>query len=112
MAERDFVDEMIAERTARNSEFPKLVDAAARRRELLRALAERREQRERSQTAVAAEMRSSQSSVARLERSAIDARLSTLDRYAEAVGYRIQWHLIPASEATGQPPVVVHLERL
>lgn len=111
MAERDFLDEMIEERTARNREFPKLVDAAARRRELLRTLAERRQGQERSQTAVAADMRSSQSAVARLEGSAVDARLSTLDRYAEAVGYRIQWHLIPAAEANGQPPVVVHTDQ-
>ena len=108
MAERDFLDEMVDERSARNPEFPKMVDAAARRRELLRTLAERRRDQDRSQTTVAAEMRSSQSSVARLEGSAIDARLSTLDRYAEAVGYRIQWHLIPEADATRQPAVVVH----
>lgn len=108
MAERDFLDEMIDERTAENPEFPKLVDAAARRRELLRTLAERRQDQARSQTAVAAAMHSSQSSVARLEGSAADARLSTLDRYAEAVGYQIQWHLIPTGVASQQPSVVVH----
>ena len=110
MAKRDFLDEMLDERTAENPEFPKLVGAARRRRQLLRALAERRQDQERSQTAVAAEMQSSQSSVARLEGSAVDARLSTLDRYAEAIGYRIQWHLIPASDAGRKPPVVVHPE--
>ena len=50
MAERDFLDKMIAKRTARNPEFPQLLDAARRRRELLRALAREREQHQRTQT--------------------------------------------------------------
>ena len=62
----------------------------------------------RSQTAVAAEMNSSQSSVARLEGSAYDARLSTIDRYAEALGFRVQWHLLPVEAAAAEPPVVIH----
>jgi hypothetical protein len=53
-------------------------------------------------------MRSSQSSVARLETSATDVRMSTLDRYAQAVGYRIQYHIIPESQNSNEPPVVVH----
>lgn len=48
MAERDFLDEMIAERTNRNSQFPKLLAAARRRRERLRAWAERHAKRDRS----------------------------------------------------------------
>ncbi len=108
MAERDFLDEMIAKRTERNPEFPKLVDAARRRRELLRALAERREQQERSQTAVAAAMATSQSAVARLESAASDAKMSTIDRYAASLGYVVQYHLIPAKSGAEAPPVVVH----
>src|SRR5512143_1691013 len=96
MAERDFLDKMIAKRTARNAEFPQLLDAARRRRELLRALAERREQQQQTQTAVAAAMATSQSFVARLESSAADAKVSTVDRYAESLGYVVQYHLIPA----------------
>jgi transcriptional regulator with XRE-family HTH domain len=108
MNSKDFLDEIIEERTARNPDFPKLVDAAARRRSLLRELAEVRGDKGRSQTAVAAEMNSSQSSVARLEGSAYDARLSTIDRYAEALGFRIQWHLLPLEAAAAEPPVVIH----
>lgn len=67
MAERDFLDEMIAKRTARNAEFPRVLDAARRRRELLRTLALRREEQKRTQTAIAAAMETSQSFVARLE---------------------------------------------
>ena len=99
MADRDFLDEVVDERTARNPEFPAMVAAAERRRQLLGALAERRRQREQSQTAVAAAMRSSQSSIARLETSATDARLSTLDRYAHAVGYRVEYSLVPETPA-------------
>lgn len=105
---KDFLEEIVEERTDRNAAFPQLVDAATRRRSLLKELAEMRESRGRSQTAVAAEMKSSQSSVARLEGSAFDARLSTIDRYAEALGFRIQWHLLPLEAAAAEPPVVVH----
>lgn len=99
MPDRDFLDEVVEERTARNPEFPALVQAAERRRQLLGALAERRRQREQSQTAVAAAMQSSQSSIARLETSASDARLSTLDRYAHALGYRLEYSLVPEGHA-------------
>jgi predicted transcriptional regulator len=108
MAERDFLDKMIAKRTARNPEFPRLLDAARRRRELLRVLAERREQQKQTQTAVAAAMETSQSFVARLETAAVDAKISTVDRYAESLGYVVQYHLIPADEGADEPAVVVH----
>lgn len=99
MAGRDFLDEVVDERTAHNPEFPALVEAAERRRQLLGALAERRRHHEQSQTAVAAAMQSSQSSIARLETSATDARLSTLDRYAHALGYRVEYSLVPEAHA-------------
>ncbi len=108
MAERDFLERMIDKRTARNSEFPRLLDAARRRRELLRALAGQRGEQRHSQTAIAAAMQTSQSFVARLESTAADAKLSTVDRYAESLGFVVQYHLIPAAEAGGAPPVVVH----
>ena len=108
MAERDFLDRMIAKRTARNPEFPKLLDAAQRRRELLRALAEQRARDNLTQTQVAAVMETSQSFVARLESTASDAKISTVDRYAESLGYVVQYHLIPADQGTDQPAVVVH----
>jgi predicted transcriptional regulator len=108
MAERDFLDEMIAKRTTRNPEFPKLVDAARRRRDLLHKLAEQRERQHRSQTAIAAAMATSQSSVARLETVATDAKLSTVERYADSLGYVVQYHLIPAEAGIDQPAVVVN----
>ena len=108
MTDRDFLDEVVDERTARNPEFPAMVEAAERRRKLLAALAERRRQGEHSQTAVAAAMRSSQSSIARLETSATDARLSTLDRFAHALGYRVEYSLVPEGQAQADLGVVVH----
>ena len=107
MAGKDFLDEVVEERTAQSPEFPQMVEAAARRRRLLSALAEKRREHERSQTAVAAAMQSSQSSIARLESSATDARISTVDRYAHVLGYTVQYHLIPDAQAS-DPSVVVH----
>ncbi len=94
MPKRDFLDEVIEERTGRNPEFPSLVEAAERRRELLRRLAREREERSLSQTALAAAMNTSQSAVARLENSATDTKLSTLERFAAALGYRVEYRLV------------------
>lgn len=106
---RDFLDEAIAKRTAANPEFPRLLDAARRRRELMRTLAQSRLAQRRSQTAVAAAMETSQSFVARLESTATDAKVSTIDRYAETLGYVVQFHLLPADDAgRAAPAVIVH----
>jgi Helix-turn-helix len=94
VSDRDFLDEIVDERTERNPAFPSLVGAAERRRRLLRALAHEREQLQLSQTAVAAAMRTSQSAVARLEKSATDTKLSTVDRFAAALGYRLEYRLV------------------
>jgi ribosome-binding protein aMBF1 (putative translation factor) len=106
--EPDALDELIAERTARNPEFPKLMEAAARRRALLKELGRMREKQGRSQTALAAKMETSQSAVARLEGASGDARISTVDRFAEVLGFRVQWHLLPLEGSEEEPPLVVH----
>lgn len=93
MRNRDFLDEIVDERTAHNSEFPELVAAAVRRRALLRELAAKRDAAGLSQTAVAARMGTSQSAVARLESAEVDVKLSTVERYAAAVGQRVEFHL-------------------
>lgn len=101
MTTEDFLDEVIAEGTRDNPAFPKMVDAALRRRELLRALAERREELGLSQTTVAARMGTSQSSVARLEAGEADARLSTIERFAAALGQTVEWRLgMPPNESS------------
>jgi ribosome-binding protein aMBF1 (putative translation factor) len=93
---RDFLDEIVDERSERNTEFPDLVESALRRRQLLRELAERREKLGLSQTAVAARMGTSQSAVARLEAGEIDAKLSTVARFAAALGQKIEWRVAKA----------------
>jgi predicted transcriptional regulator len=108
MPERDFLEKTIDKRTARNPDFPRLLDGARRRRELLRALAGQREDQQRSQTAIAAAMATSQSFVARLESTAADAKISTLERFAESLGFTVQYHLIPTTDTNNTPPVVVH----
>jgi ribosome-binding protein aMBF1 (putative translation factor) len=82
----DFLDETIASRTAANPAFPRLVAAAARRRELVRELVALRASQGLSQMAVAERMGTSQPVVARLEAGDLDSRISTLERYADAVG--------------------------
>lgn len=69
--------------------LPGFHEMARRRRELLDGLVARRVAAGLTQTEVAARMGTSQSSVARLESGTVDARLSTLERYADVVGARI-----------------------
>ncbi len=88
---RDFVDEVIEESTKQNPGFRQLVDAARARRAALRELAELREAAGLSQTAVAARMGTSQSVVARIESGNVDTKLSTLERYAAAIGKTLVW---------------------
>lgn len=96
MATKDFLDEMIAERTKTDPEFPALLDAAIRRCQLLEGLTAESEALGLSQTIVAARMHTSQSAVARLESAEIDAELSTVERYAAALGKTINWELVDA----------------
>jgi ribosome-binding protein aMBF1 (putative translation factor) len=95
----DFLGELLAEGTRKNPEFPQLVEAAYRRRKLLRALAGERARRGISQTQVAAKMKTSQSAVARLEAGEIDAKISTVDRFAAALGKRVEWRLVAGGTA-------------
>lgn len=101
MARPDFLDELIDERTEANRGFPMLVDAAIERRRLLRDLAAQRDKRGLSQTTVAARMGTSQSAVARLEAGEIDARFSTVERYAAALGVRVKWQIV--TEGASRP---------
>ena len=108
MAEPDFVDDMIAKFSAHDPEFPKLVEVARRRRELLLALAELRERQDLSQVAVAGALGISEAAVDDLESEAPDVTVSTISRYAAALGYVVQYHLIPEADAGQAPAIVVH----
>ena len=68
-------------------------EMAERRRALAAELVAGRKALGLSQTTVAARMGTSQSAVARLETGDGDVRLSTLERYASAVGLSLRWRL-------------------
>lgn len=96
MAKKDFLDEIVEERAKENPEFADMVEAALERRQLLRELAQRRAEQGLTQEVVAERMNTSQSAVARMEAGEIDARLSTVERYAAAVGQKVEWSLVDA----------------
>jgi hypothetical protein len=77
----------------------RLMDAVARRKRLLRALAGWRNSRpgpkeHRSQSFVALHSRSTQEAVSRLELGKVDPRLSTLEKYAAALGGNFFWQVV------------------
>jgi len=82
---KDFLTEIVTERTRRNPEFPGLVAEAETRRKLARKLSGIREKKALSQTVVAARMGTSASVVSKLEAGG-DVKLSTLQRYCAAIG--------------------------
>jgi ribosome-binding protein aMBF1 (putative translation factor) len=82
---RDFLAEIVDERTARNPKFPALVAEAEERRKFARRLAKLREKKALSQTVVAARMGTSASVVSKLEAGG-DVKMSTVQRYCAAIG--------------------------
>lgn len=84
---------------ARRSVFPGFDQLAGQRREIVGQLVRVRHQLGLSQTEVAARMGTSQSAVARLESGDGDLRLSSLQRYADAVGRDLRWRLAGRSES-------------
>ncbi len=75
--------------------FPGFREMSERRQALSDELVERRRALGLSQTQVAARMGTSQSAVARIENGASDVLMSTVDRYASALGRRLEWSLGP-----------------
>ena len=75
---------------------------SAERRRLVADLTAQRRSAGLSQTEVAARMGTSQSAVARLESGDADVRVSTLERYAAAVGSELAWQAEPPTTAREQ----------
>jgi ribosome-binding protein aMBF1 (putative translation factor) len=71
------------------------------RRRLVADLTEQRRSAGLSQTEVAARMGTSQSAVARLETGDADVRVSTLERYAAAIGSQLAWQAEPGTPPAG-----------
>ena len=93
----DDLDRYIAERARKSPKLPAMVAARTNRRVLQRQLANRRVALGITQTEAAVLMSTSQSSIARLESGEHDLRLSTLERYADALGCSIEMVLAVAS---------------
>jgi DNA-binding transcriptional regulator YiaG len=85
---KDFLTEIVRERTKRNPEFTRLVAEAEARRRLARKLSAIRAKKKLSQTVVAARMGTAASVVSKLE-SGGDVKLSTLQRYCAAIGEKL-----------------------
>jgi hypothetical protein len=94
MARKDDLDTLIDELAADDPDIHLRVAAALQRRELARQLAERRRAAGLTQVAIAERMGTSQGQVTRFECGA-DARLSTVARYAAALGVQIDWIITP-----------------
>jgi transcriptional regulator with XRE-family HTH domain len=99
--EPDLLNELISEGEQQTPGFTLLVQAALERRRLLRELAADRVDLGLSQTAVAAEMGTSQSAVARIESGNADVKMSTLERYAATLGRRVEWRIAASPRRTG-----------
>ncbi|MET9020347.1 helix-turn-helix transcriptional regulator [Actinopolymorpha sp. NPDC004070] len=83
--------------------MPGFREMALRRRALAESLVDLRRRSGLSQTQVAARMGTSQSAVARLEAGEADVRLSTLERYAAAVGHRLDVRLGGSTRSDARP---------
>ena len=86
---KDDLDRYIAQRDAREPGFAALVADAEARLAFGRQMAERRRAKGKTQTQVAALMRTSPAIVSRLE-SGHDVRVSTLEKYVAALGFQLE----------------------
>ncbi len=92
MPARDDLDELIEDLAHHDPGLELRVAAALERRELARQLAARRREAGFTQAEVAHRMGTSQGQVARFE-SGADTRLSTVARYAAALGVTVTWSI-------------------
>lgn len=90
---------MIVKFTDASPDFAVLLAGSERRRALLRTLAEERAAHRLSHTQVAAAMGISQPTLARLETTASDIKLSTVERFAGALGYGVEYCLVPSKRS-------------
>ncbi len=98
MVKRDDLDTLIDELAEDDPDLHLRVAAALERRELARELAARRRAAGLTQVEIAVRMGTSQGQVTRFE-SGADTRLSTVARYAAALGVKVDWTISPARRA-------------
>jgi DNA-binding XRE family transcriptional regulator len=92
----DELEELIAEMTAKDPNFPRMLEEAMARQTLLHTLIQERKRQRITQKILAARMETKQSTLARMEQGQRDPRISTLQRYAASLGKRITWQLVDA----------------
>jgi transcriptional regulator with XRE-family HTH domain len=97
---KDDLDRLIDELAGDDPSITSRIAAALERRELARELAERRRTARLTQSQLAKRMGTSQGQVTRFE-SGADTRLSTVARYAAAVGMKVEWTLAPLTTSAG-----------
>ena len=90
----DDLEKYVAERERREPGFEQLVIDAEKRQAFARELADQRRSSGKTQTQVAALMKTSASIVSRLEAGA-DVRVSTLEKYVAAIGYQLDFRARP-----------------
>ena len=91
--EHDDLDDFITEASA-DPVFEAALDQARQRRVILLELGERRKAAGLSRSVVAGRMGTSEAAVARLESGATDPRWSSVERFAAAIGVRLDIHLV------------------
>ena len=97
---KDFLGEIVADRTLKNPKLHDVVAETQRRRDMAHQLAAKRQSLGYSQTLVAARMGTAASVISKLEAGG-DAKASTLRRYCAAIGQRFP---PPAARAQKQKP--------
>ncbi len=93
------LDDLIEETASSDPEFGAAVADAEARRSLLRQYGRARQRKKLNQTEVARQMGTTQSAISEMEQGIVEPRLSTLQRYARILGYRLRFMLVeePAS---------------
>ncbi len=88
------VEKYIAKRKKRSSRFAKNYESDYKAFEFSVLLRQAREQSGITQEVVAKRLRTKKSAISRIENHAEDIRLSTLDKYAKAVGKKLRVELV------------------
>lgn len=93
----DDLESYIDERSAREPGFRAQHAAALSRREMMRRMADARLAADRTQTELGALVGTSQAQIARIEKGDADCRISSVERYAAALGFEVRYQLVPAT---------------
>ncbi len=89
----------IDERTVRDARFRAQHAAALSRRGMMRRMADARLAADRTQTEIGAMVGTSQAQIARIEKGDADCWISSVERYAAALGFEVRYQLVPATGA-------------